>query len=121
MDNRGTIRFIKFSSDNNILAVQRTENSVEFISFVNNEPVISEMIVHKSKNTIFGFVWVAQREVALIGNTGIELFQILPEKKHLKLIKACNITVNWFSWCPASNFALLSSSNGTILTPVLSK
>lgn len=49
MDNRGPIRSIKFSIDNRILAIQRTEDSVEFVSFVNNEPVVNDMILHKSK------------------------------------------------------------------------
>lgn len=118
---RGPIRSIKFSPDNNILAVQRTENAVEFITFQNNEPNLNDMILHKSKNTIFGFVWIHTREVALIGNAGIELFFVVSEKKQLKSLKSCNLTINWFSWCPASNFALLSSSNGAILTPVLIK
>lgn len=120
---RGPIRSIKMSpdADHKILAVQRTENSVEFISFVNSEPNLADMILHKSKHTIFGFIWIHTKEVALISNAGVELFQVMFEKKQLKSLKTCNLTINWFSWCPGSNFALLSSSNGTILTPVLIK
>uniref|UniRef100_A0A336N2B0 CSON008772 protein n=1 Tax=Culicoides sonorensis TaxID=179676 RepID=A0A336N2B0_CULSO len=120
---RGPIRSIKMSPDigHKILAVQRTENTVEFINFVNNEPNLSDMILHKSKHIIFGFIWIHEKEVALISNSGVELFQVMFEKKQLKSLKTCNLTINWFSWCPASNFALLSSSNGTILTPILIK
>ncbi|XP_063701489.1 regulator of MON1-CCZ1 complex [Culicoides brevitarsis] len=120
---RGPIRSIKMSPDpeHKIIAVQRTENSVEFINFINGEPNLADMILHKSKHTIFGFIWIHTREVVLISNAGVELFNVLVEKKQLKSLKTCNLTINWFSWCPASNFALLSSSNGTILTPVLIK
>lgn len=47
MNNQGPIRSIKFSSDSKILAIQRAENSVEFINFVNNEPVVADMMIHK--------------------------------------------------------------------------
>lgn len=118
---RGPIRSIKMSPDHKTFAVQRTENTVEFINFVNGEPSLVDMILHKSKHTILGFIWIHAKEVALISNAGVELFQVMFDKKQLKSLKACILTINWFSWCPASNFALLSSSNGTILTPVLIK
>lgn len=122
MEDKGPIRSIKFSPDNKILALQRIDASVEFITFNNNQPILNDVIVYKGKNTIvYGFVWLHLREVVLISNQSVEIFQISLEKKQLKSIKSCNLTINWFSWCPTGNFALLSSNNGAILTPILLK
>ncbi|XP_055628660.1 regulator of MON1-CCZ1 complex, partial [Toxorhynchites rutilus septentrionalis] len=122
MEDRGTIRSIKFSADNQVLAVQRNETSVEFIPFgANNQPNVQDVLMHQGKNIIYGFVWVHDRQVALISNTGVEIFQLNFEKHALKSVKSMNNTVNWFSFCPTSNFALLSSNMGTILTPVILK
>lgn len=46
-DDRGPIGSIKFSEGNKILAIQRAQNSVEFIAFSNNAPIVSERIVHE--------------------------------------------------------------------------
>lgn len=123
MEDHGLIRSVKFSPDNKILAVQRTENSVEFITFnSSNQPNVNEILTFKGKNTeIFGFVWVSSKEVTLISASGIEIFLVIPEKRQLKSIKSVSLTLNWFSWCPTGNFALVSSMNGTILTPILLK
>ncbi|XP_053687553.1 regulator of MON1-CCZ1 complex [Sabethes cyaneus] len=122
MEDRGTIQSIKFSADNQVLAVQRNDTTVEFVPFnANNQPNVQEMLTHQGKNVIYGFVWVQERQVALISKAGVEIFQLNFEKRTLKSIKSLNLTVNWFSFCPTSSFALLSSNNGTILTPVILK
>uniref|UniRef100_A0A182S878 Regulator of MON1-CCZ1 complex N-terminal domain-containing protein n=1 Tax=Anopheles maculatus TaxID=74869 RepID=A0A182S878_9DIPT len=55
------IRSIKFSIDNQVLAVQRSETSVEFISFLpNHRPNLQEMLMYKGKSIINGFVWVQE-------------------------------------------------------------
>lgn len=122
MEDKGTIRSIKFSPDNNILAIQRAELSVEFITFNHVQPNLNDVLVIKEKNSqIFGFVWICNREVALISNGGVELFMLLPEKKSFKTLKTLNMSINWFAWCSMSNFAVFSSNNGSLLTPVIIK
>lgn len=122
MEDKGAMRSIKFSPDKKLLAVQRTETCVEFYNFVNNQPNINEMILFKGKSSIiYGFVWIHNREVVFISNTGVEIYTVNVEKKQLKSIKSMNLTINWFSWCPTGNLAVLASSNGMLLTPVLIK
>lgn len=109
-----------------ILAVQRTEPCVEFVPFnnVNNQPNVNDTITYKSKSSeIFGFVWLKnrEREVVFISSNGVELHTINVEKKQLKLIKSLNQSVNWFSWSPVGNLAVLASNNGALLTPILIK
>lgn len=124
MEDKGPMQSIKFSPDKKLLAIQRTENSkcIEFISFVNNQPNMSEIIVHQSKSAaVYGFVWVHNREVVFISNTGVEIFTVNVEKKQLKSIKSMNLSIDWFSWCSAGNLAVLASNKGMLLTPILIK
>lgn len=122
MDDKGPMRSIKFSPDKKLLAIQRDEKCVEIITFVNNQPNVNEIIVHQSKSTIvYGFVWIHNREVVLISKTGVEIFTANVEKKQLKSIKSMNLTVDWFSWCPTGNLAVLASNKGLMLTPILIK
>lgn len=122
MEDKGSIRSIKFSPDMKILAVQRVETCVDFISFANNQPNVNNIITYKGKSAIiYGFVWLHNKEVVFISNNGIDTFTINIEKKQLKSVKSMSLSTNWFSWCPAGNLAVLASSNGGILTPVLLK
>lgn len=116
------MRSIKFSLDMKILAVQRTESCVEFVPFTNNQPNVSDIITYRSKNTkIYGFVWLHSKEVVFISNGGVEIFFVNTDKKQLKSVKSMNQSINWFSWCPSGNLAMLASNNGMLLTPVLLK
>lgn len=124
MEDKGLIKSIKFSPDMKILAVQRTISSVEFVLFNNNQPNVNDIITYKSKNSeIFGFVWLysREREVVFISNGGVELYSVNADKKQLKLVKSLNQSINWFSWCPVGNLAVLASNKGLLLTPVLLK
>lgn len=122
MDDKGSMRSIKFSPDKKLLAIQRTEKCIEFITFDNNQPNVKDVIVHQSKSTtVYGFVWIHSREVVFISNTGVEVYTVNVEKKQLKSIKSMNLTVDWFSWCPTGNLAVLASNKGMLLTPILIK
>lgn len=122
MEDKGEMRSIKFSPDKKLLAIQRAEKCVEFVSFVNNQPNVNDVVVFNSKSTIiYGFVWIHNKEVVFISNTGVDIYTINVEKKQLKSIKSMNLTTEWFSWCPAGNLAVLASNKGMLLTPILIK
>ncbi|KAL9904700.1 regulator of MON1-CCZ1 complex protein bulli [Glossina fuscipes fuscipes] len=122
MNDRGPIRSIKFSPNNQILAVQRRENSVEFICFQGDQPSLENIIVHQVKALVYGFVWVHNRECALISNAGVEIFTIITEKNQVKSLKSMSMSIKWFAWCSESNIAILSTtdSNHTLM-PILIK
>ncbi|KAH8302799.1 hypothetical protein KR044_010802 [Drosophila immigrans] len=120
-DRGGAIRSIKFSPDNQILAVQRKENAVELICFQGEQPLLQDIITHQVKTLIYGFVWVHNRELALISNTGVEIFQIVPEKRQVRSVKALSISIKWFAWCCDANIALLCTNEGSTLIPVIIK
>ncbi|XP_041450404.1 regulator of MON1-CCZ1 complex isoform X2 [Drosophila obscura] len=120
-DRGGAIRSIKFSPDNQILAVQRKENAVEFICFQGEQPLLQDIITHQVKTMIHGFVWIHNREVALISNTGVEVYTVLPEKRQVRSVKSLSISIKWFAWCCDANVALLCTTEGNSLVPVLVK
>ncbi|XP_061390403.1 regulator of MON1-CCZ1 complex [Musca vetustissima] len=122
MTDRGAIRSIKFSPDNQILAVQRRENSVEFIYFHGDQPQLQNIIVHQVKALVYGFVWVHNRECALISNSGVEIFTVIPEKSQVKSIKSMSLSIKWFAWCSEANIAVLCTTDSqNSLIPVLIK
>ncbi|XP_026733410.1 regulator of MON1-CCZ1 complex [Trichoplusia ni] len=123
MEDRGPIISIKFSPDLKILAIQRNHDNqnatVEFVNFNDLTPTNVEYShTCKWKNAkILGFVWPRVNEIAFITDHGIELLQVLPEKKQLKSLKNTTFSCAWFSWCSQSNIVLLAGNNGVLLQP----
>ncbi|XP_036060946.1 regulator of MON1-CCZ1 complex isoform X2 [Onychomys torridus] len=117
MDDRGEVKCIKFSLENKILAVQRTSKTVDFCNFIPDNSQLEYTQECKTKNAnILGFCWTSSTEIVFITDQGIEFYQVLPEKRSLKLLKSHNINVNWYMYCPESAVILLST---TVLENVL--
>lgn len=121
MEDHGPVLSIKFSLDHKILAVQRNNNSVEFMNFDANQLDTEYSQTCKKNSNIFGFVWTNTNEVAFITDHGIELYMVIPEKKSLKHLKTTSLTVQWFVWCSLNKIALLASAHGSHLLPVFVK
>ncbi|KAL5276925.1 C18orf8 family protein [Megaselia abdita] len=125
LDDTGTIRSIKFSPDNEILAVQRHEHSVEFILFKDTQQTNrnrGDIFRYNTKSsTIHGFVWVSKRECAVISNSSVELFTINAEKKQIKSLKSLNIGIKWFAWYSEGNMALVSTTDGALFPVLISQ
>lgn len=112
MEDKGPVMSIKFSPDQQVLAIQRTKTSVEFVNFIGVEGMDSVEYSQscKGKNTvILGFVWTCNSEIVFITDHGVELFQVVPEKHCLKALKSHSLGVNWHVFCPQSCLLLLSS------------
>lgn len=109
---------IKFNSDNSILAIQRSENSLELQSFHNNQLLPNSTVYYQHKKVIiYGFVWSQIDELVVITSDHIELFHINTTKKTMKSLKSLSISSTWYAG--SCTFLLLSSNNGLVLTPVL--
>ncbi|XP_035419969.1 regulator of MON1-CCZ1 complex isoform X3 [Cygnus atratus] len=119
MEDKGEVKCIKFSLGNKILAVQRTSKSVDFLNFIPDSPQLEYTQECKTKNAnILGFCWTSSTEIVFITDQGIEFYQVLPEKRSLKLLKNQNINVNWYMYCPESSVILLSTTVlGNVLQP----
>ncbi|GLH05996.1 Uncharacterized protein GBIM_11526 [Gryllus bimaculatus] len=111
MEDKGPVISIKFSPDQQVLALQRTKTSVEFVNFLGEMESFEYSQSCKGKNTvILGFVWTHSNEIVFVTDHGIELYQVQPEKHSLKALKSYSMSVNWFVFCPQSNLMLLSTS-----------
>lgn len=125
MEDKGSITSIKFSPDQNILAIQRNRDNqnatVEFMNFRDKSPTnVQYQHSSKWKNArILSFVWPKNNEIAFITDHGIELFQVSSDKKVLKSLKNISFSAAWFSWCPQSKIVLLAGNNGSLLQPFL--
>ncbi|KAM6089086.1 regulator of MON1-CCZ1 complex isoform 2-T2 [Chlamydotis macqueenii] len=119
MEDKGEVKCIKFSLGNKILAVQRTLKSVDFLNFIPDSPQVEYTQECKTKNAnILGFCWTSSTEIVFITDQGIEFYQVLPEKRSLKLLKNQSINVNWYMYCPESSVILLSTTVlGNVLQP----
>nr|XP_054772150.1 regulator of MON1-CCZ1 complex-like [Lytechinus pictus] len=121
MEDKGPVISIKFSSDLRILAVQRSQRTVEFINFHTGSADTSEYSqMCKGKNTkIIGFNWISGNEIVFITDHGLELYQVTAEKKTLRSMKNVSISINWFTFMNESALLLVSSSTlGNVLTPI---
>ncbi|XP_036409459.1 regulator of MON1-CCZ1 complex [Megalops cyprinoides] len=119
MDDKGEVKCIKFSFGNKILAVQRTAKSVDFINFIPELPHLEYSQECKTKNAcVLGFCWTNWNEIVFITDQGIEFYQVLPDKRSLKLLKSQSINVNWYMYCPETSVILLSTTvQGNVLQP----
>lgn len=107
---------IKFNSDNSILAILRSQDSLQLKSLFNNQ-LLPAAAYEQKKLNIYGFVWSQIDELVVITNDYVELFNINSSKKTMKLIKSLPSSSNWYAG--TSKFLLLSSNNGLVLTPIL--
>ncbi|XP_012226586.1 regulator of MON1-CCZ1 complex [Linepithema humile] len=115
MEDKGPVISIKFSPDMTVLAIQRTNTSVEFVNYspVTGLDHIEYSQPCKGKNaTIYGFVWTHGTEILVVTDHGVELFHVNPEKRNVRALKCLSLGVNWFVFCPKSYLVLLSS--GTV-------
>lgn len=120
LPNQSPIIAIKFSADNNILAIQRTENSLELNAFKNNRIVAQSTIYYEIKKSIlYGFFFISLNELTVITADGVEMFLVNASKKSMKSIKSLSVSSNWFK--SNENIAVLSSNNGLLLQPLMVK
>lgn len=124
IEDKGPVLSIKFSPNQQVLAVQRSSKSVEFQNFVNQEPdgIEYSQPCRGSSAVIVGFVWVSDIDFIIITNQGVEHYQITSEKRYVRAVKNHSIQSNWFVYCPMSGVLLLSSGPlGNNLQPFLFK
>lgn len=123
LEDRGELISIKFSHDMKILGVQRSARAVDFTNMYANADVNEYSQMCKGKDTkIIGFCWTNFHEIVFVTDHGLEHYQVISDKKTLKLLKTYSIHVNWFIWsCESSVLLVSSGSIGNTLFPFLFK
>ncbi|PIK55686.1 hypothetical protein BSL78_07392 [Apostichopus japonicus] len=120
MEDKGPVISIKFSHDLKIVAVQRSQRSVEFINFYNKEDLTEYSQVCKGKNyRITGFNWTSANEVVFVTDHGLELYQVFPEKKSLKSLKNISLNINWSVFMVRTRSNLIAHRHQFALLPII--
>nr|XP_039263750.1 regulator of MON1-CCZ1 complex-like [Styela clava] len=120
LNDKGSLISIKFSYHHKILALQRSETSIEFANIEDGSPDPSEYSQSsKGKNNkILTFHWISTHEIVMVTQSGIEFYQINQDKRQAKLLKNYNFPVNWSIFLPESAVLLCSTSpKGTVICP----
>ena len=124
VEDKGAVLSIKFSPNQQILAIQRSARTVEFLNFVDQEPDGPEYSqqCRGSTSTIIGFVWVSDTDFIVVTNQGTDHYQISPKKRTVRSVKSYSLLCNWFVYCPGSSMLVVSFGPlGTDLQPCLFK
>ena len=123
LSDRGRLRSIKFSPDLKILAILRVEKSVEFINFIewNPQDQTEYSQACKGKSTkILGYYWISPAEIVFVADYGVEHYQVIADKKSLKLMKSYSVNINWVVNLPKCSALILSTgSMGNVLQPFI--
>ncbi|GAB6023103.1 hypothetical protein CHUAL_007191 [Chamberlinius hualienensis] len=110
IEDKGPVISVKFSPNKEILAIQRSKSSVDFLNIQNGEPDNLEysQICKGKSSSIIGYVWTDLTEIGFVTDHGVEIYQVLSEKRSLKLTKTLAFNINWFVYQSSSRILLLS-------------
>ncbi|EJD76612.1 hypothetical protein LOAG_16488 [Loa loa] len=122
LKNKSKIRAIKFSPDKCLISVQYDESTVDFINFTAlSTDTLSTSFSQSTKNRsahIISLEWILNSQILFITNQGLELYQVKPEKKSVKLLKSYNISLYWYLYYPYSQLLIVSCGvAGALLNP----
>ncbi|KAF7630767.1 Mic1 domain-containing protein [Meloidogyne graminicola] len=110
---RNKIRLLCFSSDLSAAVIQQEDSILDFLLFANG-CVTAEFQQHpkffKDSSFILGVSWMADRQLAMATEEGIEFCSLNVHRKSLKLLKSFNHPSSWFICFPQIKLFLLASS-----------
>ncbi|XP_043691081.1 uncharacterized protein LOC122641842 isoform X2 [Telopea speciosissima] len=105
----GPVISIRYSLDEKIIGIQRSNLEIEF-----RIRDTGEAFVHKTKSeseSILGFFWTdcPSCDVIFVKTSGLDLFAYEPELKALRLVETKRLTVSWYIYTHESRLVLLAS------------
>ncbi|XP_014249650.1 regulator of MON1-CCZ1 complex [Cimex lectularius] len=107
IEEKGRVMSIKFSPDQEILALQRTPSTIEFFTF-------KEKKVHKEFSqsfkgvTLLGYMWSSVNDLIVVMNTGIKLFKIDAKSCTVSASKnSLNLSAGWYTYHSLSGLLLV--------------
>ena len=72
-----------------------------------------EQSARSKTSTILGFYWTSPTEIVYLTTHGIELYNVVAEKKQVKMGRYLNQLITWFVFCPHSCQLVISTSRST--------
>lgn len=100
ISDKGQLRSLNFSSDSQIVSIQRDLTSVDFV-FLNQKistdvQTETKQSCKKSGAEIRGLQWLADNYFGFITDQGLELYLLNHKRKSIKFLKSIIININWF-------------------------
>ncbi|XP_071533406.1 regulator of MON1-CCZ1 complex isoform X2 [Panulirus ornatus] len=125
MEDRGTISSLKFSPDHTVLAVQRSKNAVELLTYTDGEVGPGSVQECRAKGAnLLGFIWTHNDDLVLVTDHGIEFYLVAKDRVGVRHIRTYNLSCSWFVWSMECSLLLLcigSSPTSTTLQPFIFK
>ncbi len=116
LEDRGPIISIKLSPSQKVLAVQRSKYAVEFYNVLQAGPngaLDTQSYEQSSKSkasTILGFHWTTNQEIVYFTTHGIEVYNVVAEKRQVKSARNLNQLMSWFVFCPLTSILVVSTA-----------
>uniref|UniRef100_A0A4W4G8U2 Mic1 domain-containing protein n=1 Tax=Electrophorus electricus TaxID=8005 RepID=A0A4W4G8U2_ELEEL len=118
MEDKGEVKCIKFSLGNKILALCYCIYDKLSISKEDTQCCECRNTKYTKNASVLGFCWTNWNEIVFVTDQGIEFYQVLHDKRTLKMLKSQSINVNWYIYCPEPAVLLLSTTvQGNVLQP----
>ncbi|XP_069952653.1 regulator of MON1-CCZ1 complex isoform X2 [Cherax quadricarinatus] len=128
MGDRGPISCLKFSPDHSVLAVQRSKNAVELLTYSEGEVGPGSVQECRAKGAnLLGFIWTHNDDLVLVTDHGVEFYQIqhvAKDRVTIRHIRSYSLTCSWFVWSTECSLLLLcigSAPTTTTLQPFIFK
>uniref|UniRef100_A0A7I4E153 Mic1 domain-containing protein n=2 Tax=Physcomitrium patens TaxID=3218 RepID=A0A7I4E153_PHYPA len=105
----GPILGVRYSLDGKILAIQRTNQEIEF---VNKESCTGfKQQCRSGSDRIFGFFWTdcPACDIVFVTTSGLEMYTLYLSKNGLKLVEYKKTHVSWYVYTHESRLVLLAS------------
>ncbi|CAI9289778.1 unnamed protein product [Lactuca saligna] len=105
----GPVLSIRYSLDLKLIAVQRSNNEVQF--WVKETGDTFSQKSKSESDTILGFFWTdcAVCDIVFVKTSGLDLYSYVPELKSLELIDSKKVNVSWYIYTHESRLVLLAS------------
>ncbi|GAB2266866.1 hypothetical protein Dimus_001854 [Dionaea muscipula] len=105
----GPVLSIRYSLDAKVLAIQRSDNEIQFC---NKET--RETFSHRCRpesESILGFFWTdcSSCDIVLVKTSGLDLFSYDSELQKLRLVESKRLNVTWYTYTHESRLVLLAS------------
>ncbi|XP_045584536.1 regulator of MON1-CCZ1 complex isoform X2 [Procambarus clarkii] len=128
MEDHGTISSLKFSPDHSVLAVQRSKNAVELLTYTEGEVGPGSVQECRAKTAnLLGFIWTHNEDLVLVTDHGVEFYQtqhVAKDRVSIRHIRNYSLTCSWFVWSTECSLLLLctgSAPTTTTLQPFMFK
>ncbi|XP_065314738.1 regulator of MON1-CCZ1 complex-like isoform X2 [Gordionus sp. m RMFG-2023] len=124
---KGRVISLKLSADLDILAIQRSKLSIEFINvygFNENNIILSdEYSQSKKRAEILGFIWLSSRYICYVTLSGCEIYHVICKEKIVKFIRTFNSErIYWYIYLASENLLLLcTGAKSNVLKLIFTK